>query len=866
MSKIDGIPHIICITTNDSEVRLKNFENQCNKYGINKFIIHSFPRYDDSLFILNGPYVDKLHVNSKGPITSHISAIKRWYDTQSEDIVLVMEDDVNLDTIDYWNFNWLDFFKNLPKDWDCVQLCLIKEDLSNTKIDIHKRFNNDFGCQAYLLTRKYAKKIIDKYYVDDHTFNLDLNNIYTLTPSNKYELYDLFPIVENILFEGLGNVYNFPLFTEDVANTSSSFMDDINTTNDSYHTASYKFVMDWWVNTGKNTKLKNLNSKQYKEPINIVQIGSHCGGDDLSRYILSNYQSLKLGLFVEANPSHIETLKECYSRLENIQIENLAIKYFNDTSNKITIFYHDNDPDKQVASTDINHVKKHEIYWKPGGSIQSFETDALNLHELFDKYKLINIDWLLLDIEGMEPDIIMNLNFDKYKIQKIEFEALHLGDRKNQIIDKLNKLGYTQVNALHEYDIAFQLKESIFDQYAIDPENVDLNLKLAKYYYDIGHTASAFTHYLRAAERTENTDISYKCLIMGYKCFNQQKNRDFTSSHLLKHAISIDPKRPEAYFYLSKFYEEKKSWYDSYTYSSIGAECDDKDPIDLDDYPGKIGLLFNKAVSCYWWDKIDESRTLFNRILENYIDIPYHYLSLIEYNLTEIEKKRQVHKTYIKDYHHKLKFNFATSDTLEKNYSQAYQDLFCLIATNGKQNGTYLEIGAGDPLLGNNTYLLEKKYNWTGISVEINSDLANKFRDVRSNRIIGADATKLNYSKLLNDIIFTDHIDYLQLDCEPPNKTFEVLLSIPFHKYKFGVITYEHDYYLDMTKSYRDKSRNYLWSLGYKLILPNVSLDNSTPFEDWWVHPDIICSNTIEKLLIHNISQTHNIESYLFLN
>lgn len=866
MSKIDGIPHVICITTNDSELRLKNFEKQCDKYGINKFTIHSFPRYNDSLYTLNGPHIDKLHINSKGPITSHVSAIKRWYDTQSEDLVLVVEDDINLSTIDYWNFNWLDFLNNLPKDWDCVQLCLIKEDLTNLKIDIHKRLNCDFGCQAYLLTRKYAKKIIDKYYINDYTFNFDLSNIYTLTSRNKYELYDLFPIIENVLFEGLGNVYNFPLFTEDIINTSSSFQDDISATNDSYHIASYKFVMDWWTNIGKNVKLENLLSKQYKDPITIVQIGAHCGGDNLSKYILENYQSLKLGLFVEANPSHIEALKECYSRLDNVQIENLAIKYFDDPSDKIIIFYHDNDPDKQVASSDINHVKKHEIYWQSGGSIQSFTSDALTLHELLDKYKLVNIDWLLLDIEGMEPNIIMNLNFDKYKIHKIEFEALHLGDKKDLIIDKLKKLGYIQVNSLHEYDIAFQLKDSIFDQYAIDPENVDLNLQLAKYYYDIGHTASAFTHYLRAAERTDNTNIAYKCLIMGYKCFDQQKNRDFTSSHLLKHAITVDPKRPEAYFYLSKFYEEKKSWYDSYTYSSIGAECDDYDSIDLDDYPGKLGLLFNKAVACYWWDKIDESRTLFNRILENYIDIPNQYLSLIEYNLTEIEKKRQVHKLYTKNRYNNLKLKFNNSDKIEKNYSQAFQDLFCLTVTNGKENGTYLEIGAGDPLIGNNTYLLEKQYGWKGLSVEINSNLVDKFRSIRSNRIVCADATKINYRKLLNEISDESYIDYLQLDCEPPAKTFEVLLSIPFDQYKFGFITYEHDYYLDMSKSYRSKSRNYLSSLGYVLILPNISLDDSTPFEDWWIHPDIISKAVLEKLSECDALKTYNIERYLFLN
>lgn len=869
MSKIDSLPRIICISTDDSDARINNFRDQCISYGITNYEIYSFPRFDASLFTLTGEYLYKLNNNSKGPITSHVKALKKWYEAYDDDIILVMEDDVNLKTIDYWNFTWHDFIDNLPKDWDCVQLCLIKESLDNININIHKRLNNDFGCQAYLMTRNYAKKIIDKYYIDDYCFNFDIGNINIQIEENKYGYYNLFPIIENVLFESIGTVYNFPLFTEDIINTSSSFKEDILASNDQYHIASYKYIIEWWKNTGKYKTLKDLNKIAYQTPITVVQIGAHKGNDDLYRHICSNYKDLNLGLFVEANPSHIDELKKCYSRFNNIAIENIAIKYFKDNSNKLKIFYHDHDPDKQVASANIEHVKKHQIFWPEGGDIQSFEINSFNLHQLLDKYNLKTIDWLLLDVEGMESSIIIDLDFSKYKIKKLEFEALHLEKQKDKIIDKLTKLGYIQVPALHEYDIAFKLLDNIFDRYATDPENTGLNIELADYYFSKGHTGSAFTHYLRAAERAEEPNISYKCLIMGYKCFNQQKNRDFTSSHLLKQAIAINPKRPEAYFYLSKFYEEKQSWYDSYTYASIGLEMcdDDSESLNLENYPIKIGLLFNKAVAAYWWDKMDESRKLFNYILEQYDNIPSFYLSTIEYNLTEIEKKRQIHKIYTKDQHNRLKFKFDGSEIIEKNYSQAFQDIFCLIATNGKHDGTYLEIGAGDPLIGNNTYLLEKTYGWKGVSIEINSDLVDKFRNLRSNRILGADATKINYTKLLKESNYTNnHIDYLQLDCDPPGKTFEILLSIPFNLFKFGVITYEHDYYLDITKSYREKSRNYLQSLGYKMVIGNVSLDDSTPFEDWWVHPDIIDPNIIDKLITYNMFKTHNIEKYLFLN
>ena len=67
-----------------------------------------------------------------------------------------------------------------------------------------------------------------------------------------------------------------------------------------------------------------------------------------------------------------------------------------------------------------------------------------------------------------------------------------------------------------------------------------------------------------------------------------------------------------------------------------------------------------------------------------------------------------------------LKFNFERCNKIENNYSQIYQDMFVLSMNNGTNSGTYLEIGAGDYKYGNNTYLLEYDFNWSGVSIDIN--------------------------------------------------------------------------------------------------------------------------------------------------
>jgi hypothetical protein len=189
--------------------------------------------------------------------------------------------------------------------------------------------------------------------------------------------------------------------------------------------------------------------------------------------------------------------------------------------------------------------------------------------------------------------------------------------------------------------------------------------------------------------------------------------------------------------------------------------------------------------------------------------------------------------------------------------------MFILAATNGKKNGLYLEIGAQKPFYQNNTALLETKYDWDGISIEILPDLCAEFERERKNKIICEDATKIDYLKLLDKFDKGTDFDYLQLDVEPSKITFECLLAIPFEKYRFGIITYEHDHYVDMTGSYRDKSRKYLKMMGYELLVANVSPNDTSPFEDWWYHPDLIDSNIAEKM--KSVSdEIVNIVKYMF--
>ena len=393
--------------------------------------------------------------------------------------------------------------------------------------------------------------------------------------------------------------------------------------------------------------------------------------------------------------------------------------------------------------------------------------------------------------------------------------------------------------------------------FVLDPENPENNFNLALYYDNIGQTASALSYYLRCAERTDDDLLKYECLIRGSTCFDKQGTRNFTVKGMLQHAISVLPNRPESYYLLSRFYERDEKdghWVDSYMIASIGEKlCDfNCPPLRTQvDYPGDYAILYQKAIASWWCGICEDSRDLFMNLLENY-DIREDFRQNVIDNLSRMNVSVKPFSTYSKDKFNNLKVKFDGSENIKENYSEAYQDMFVLTMLNGKRNGTYLEIGAGNSFYGNNTALLEKDFEWTGVALDISEEFVNAHNNERKNPCLLKNALTTNYDLLLSGMDFPKNIDYLQIDCDPPEVSYKVLLNIPFETHKFAVITYEHDYYCDETKSFQEKSKRYLESHGYLRLINNVSPDGKRSYEDWWIHPELISKNLIFKMLCIN--------------
>ena len=393
------------------------------------------------------------------------------------------------------------------------------------------------------------------------------------------------------------------------------------------------------------------------------------------------------------------------------------------------------------------------------------------------------------------------------------------------------------------------------------------NFNLGVFYENIGQTASAVSFYLRTAERTSDELFQYEALIRAAGCFEKQGTRGLSVRGLLMRAVALLPNRPEAYFFLSNFYEKEKTvegWVNCFTIASLGEKISDfnSPPLQTNlNYPGKYGIIFEKAVSSWWVGLCEESRDLFLDLIKNYkLDSIHRQAVLNNLNFMKVFDKEQRHILYDKTKANFLRYKFKNLELIEKNFSEAYQDMFILSVLDGKKNGTYLEIGAGSAFFGNNTALLEQTFDWKGVSLDVLDSSIDEFNNgskfypglKRKNPCIKANALEVDLAKIIKENKLGKVIDYLQLDCDPPQVTFDILRKIPFDDYVFRVITFEHEAYRELHPTIKNEAEKFLVDKGYKRIVSNIAPDDWRYYEDWYVHPEYVDEKIIEKMIVDN--------------
>ena len=183
-------------------------------------------------------------------------------------------------------------------------------------------------------------------------------------------------------------------------------------------------------------------------------------------------------------------------------------------------------------------------------------------------------------------------------------------------------------------------------------------------------------------------------------------------------------------------------------------------------------------------------------------------------------------------------FNFLRKK--DNLFSQSGQDQFAYNISGS--NGTYLEIGAHDPVINSNTFNLEVKCNWNGISVEYDKSFQKSWSDnkLRKDNVVWDDAFNINYSSLIKQKALPYRLNYLSCDIEPAENTFNILKKIISSKLNFDFISFEHDKY-SIGSKYEDLSIKYLKDCNYKVAVKDVYSRNKRYkiYETWFVNNDI---------------------------
>ena len=185
-------------------------------------------------------------------LLSHLNTIKEFSNSNYE-LALILEDDISLEYVKYWDKKISEITNEAPKDWEIIMLNYVAKKKLN---DIYTLNNNGIisCCGSYLINKAGAKKLMNNLYIDNK-FILLANAIHT---SDNY-------IYSNLITY----TYKYPYFTYPYENDST-----IHNSHIAFHNYTKKLAFESWINKYKsqNVNIINDNKDNNKHTKNIIDI------------------------------------------------------------------------------------------------------------------------------------------------------------------------------------------------------------------------------------------------------------------------------------------------------------------------------------------------------------------------------------------------------------------------------------------------------------------------------------------------------------------------------------------------------------------------------------------------------------------
>jgi FkbM family methyltransferase len=181
------------------------------------------------------------------------------------------------------------------------------------------------------------------------------------------------------------------------------------------------------------------------------QIGTNNGNDKFRQKVLNDNPDMVI--LVEPNQLLISEIKENYKDIKNVHIYNNAIYYNNNETIELYI------PAKNGiigTKADNNIVYNHGHFsllpmndWGSKDDMVKIKAISITFDEICKNLNITTIDYLQIDTEGFDSEIIKMLDFTKFIIKQIRFEVWGFDTSCFTVYNKelSNELGINGMNA-----------------------------------------------------------------------------------------------------------------------------------------------------------------------------------------------------------------------------------------------------------------------------------------------------------------------------------------------------------------------------------------------------------------------------------
>ena len=249
-SKLDGIPKII-YRNHESDTEKRDYmEEQFEMWNVTDYGRYSKEYSEDNYDDWKDLILDDGLIQSPSELARTLNVIKPiidWYDSESSETCIFMEDVVDFSMVHKWLFDWKFLDYHLPYNWDCIQMFVSSKKF--IRMHLHPWVSSNGSYYAFMVTRTFAKRLKHYHYVDGK-YKLGY-------PSSNKSILSIDRGSIDTFFYDIGITYSLPIFC---LNNNLIPKIDNDTVRDHIGSDAIRY---WWSNKG--SKFSNFELFHYNK-------------------------------------------------------------------------------------------------------------------------------------------------------------------------------------------------------------------------------------------------------------------------------------------------------------------------------------------------------------------------------------------------------------------------------------------------------------------------------------------------------------------------------------------------------------------------------------------------------------------------